>query len=568
MARPTERRKTQREGVDLNDQAPVQLQSNRRFFQAGGYDKSVRAARALEQAFGTVSNAYVDIKNEQNAQGRQQAINENAAGRQRNEDEKNNAYHRQWDMLNAEYDFQKLATDLPEKLRQMDWENQPEAAVQEAVSTTMAGLFAGVENMKNSAYAEYLAPKLLEMETGLIKQHREMQIAKVKEEQRTQTFVTFTAGYESALEDWKETAQVDPELAGPRPLPDYATLFQRTGTFFDGTEKKQVFWESIYDLAIQMEDPSIIDNVPAQIMGTNGQMIPTGIEDPAMQDSHRAARTAAMTAAAHTQSKREAAQKEAYEQEVFDLQHTIVMKTLSGQDVSEELIRLRNNPEASYSDFTSSTTFAQGQIGWGEKRAADLPMVANLWQRVYTGNASIPDLAEAWANGVYGSGPQAVAQMEKMMETVRQVRDAASRSDGTLLTQTRTSVANSYNPQREGILKGLNTDLMYIQQAAVDEYNKLTLVDGVGPLDAAMQVREKYDPMVDRLSNAQSGSKWAVESGVITSGSAKALLSGDIDASYFVGNNTRSAVEESLVKMVEAKELEPEEAELILAYIY
>ena len=271
MPRPTDRRRTERQRVDLQAQRPVQLQPDRRFLQPGGSDKSVRAARALEEAFRPLSQGYLAYKEDKNAEARSRAMTENAAGGSRNPDDKDNAYNRQWDILDAEYDYHKLAQALPNLLTEAGWEGMPEKDVQGLLTQTMEGLFKGVENMPESAYAQYLAPRLLDLEIKTLTKHRELVLQNTKNEQRQQSAETFDADYNSRYMEWQEGGAL-----GLPPLPDYQSLFTRTGTFLDGTEKKEAFWETIFDTAIRREDPSIIQNVPEYLVGTNGQLIPTG----------------------------------------------------------------------------------------------------------------------------------------------------------------------------------------------------------------------------------------------------------------------------------------------------
>lgn len=569
MARPDERRKTQREQVNLKSDRPVTLEPNRRFLQAGGYSNNVRAARALEEAFGVGSKFVADEMGRRNAAGQTLAVTERGAGQDQDPDNTQAGYMRAWEQLNAETHYRLAEKELPELLRGFNSEERSEEEVGDFINQYLQSQYDGVQNLKDSAYAEYLAPRMLELETKHIGEHRDSVIAKVQEGQRTETYTNARDQLVGDRKAWAERLAASEEAGVPfdEPTPqlDYGTLFARTGTFFDGAMKKTVFWESIYDLAIEAGDSSIITNVPATLPSANGGSVPTGSEDILLRPEHRAAIKSADGVAARQASLADAANAAANKQAVFDTQLVIMQKANRGEDVSREIGMLRNNPEAAFSDVTASVNFGQAQIDEGDSRSMNLDFTATLWNAIYENNAGLSDIMEARRAGLLGSGPQAVKAMEDMMATVSQVKSAASRGDGSSVSTYAGMLRSTYNAQLDGILKGMDPAIHHIQTAALYEYHRLVLEDGMDPAKANRQVREEFDPLMSALSsNAASSSEFATDAGLISSQRAKAFAAGEIKVNTFARGHTRQTIEDSLHGMLMRDEITAAESERIL----
>ena len=544
MARPTQRRRTERVDAPTGEARPVQLQSDRRYYSAGGYDKNVRAARALENAFRQGTQTFLDIQTDNNIKGRDLARQQAAMGGERDPENKQAGYMREWDVMDAEFDFNLMKHELPEQLRGFNFEEKSEAQVQAFISDYMKNNFGGVEKLKGSAYAEELAPKMLELEALIIDQHRTIQLERIREEQRTKI-------YANAREQLRVAREADPAA-----MPDYQTLFDRTGTFFDGADKKTVFWESIYDLAIDSGDSSIIDNVPEVMNG-----VPTGISDPKLLDAHRAAKASADGVAARRAAENEAATKAQLKREVFDLQHLIYAKGRAGMDTSAELQRLKDNPEASFSDYSAALNFGQGQLTFAEARSPQFHQVSRLWERIYAGQGTLTDVLTAYDTGVLGSGPQAEDLLKSMMDETMSARSQNERANSPAVSAFRSELTDRYNPATAGMFAPLDQSMLHIRNGALSEYNDLVLVQGIDPAEAARQVREKFDKQVEgRVQNAQSQTAFELEVGAIPASSLKAVAAGDMSIMK-LGRHTKYGIEDRILNLVDSGELTQAEAE-------
>ena len=543
MARGTQR-KTER--VEVNDPRvnDPRIGEHTRFINARGNRNGEQAAAALQEAFSVGSRFAHDVKVRRNEEGVDRALTSRASGAERDTDDTNFGYNQAWDKLDAEYDFNIVQKELPELLRGFDAENKTEAEVQGFISDYMASQFGGIEDLGDSEYAKALAPQLLGFEALMLAGHRDSQIEKIREEQRGK----LTANFQNA---YVETGALD-----------YQKLFDETGVFFEGSDKKVVMWETLYDIAIKAGDPDLIRNMPEQING-----IPTGITDPKLLDEHRAAVAQATSVAARELAAAEAQLKAENKQSVFDTQLLIAERAFNEEPYGDLVMQMRNNPEATYSDLTSAANFGQAQLSKFEGRSMKLPETAELWSAIYSGQASLSHVMDAYAAATLGGGPQAMEEARQMMAAVTAQQQASQRGNSVSLGTYRTEIASVYNPQRQGPFGGLDNKLLDIRTEAVSEYNRLTLEENMSPREARDQVRDQFDAAVDRikpesLAEAGSSSQSATARAqglTMTPSHVNRFVSGEIDLAEFVGPRT----EEELYIQLRIMDLTIDEQEAI-----
>ena len=468
MPRDNSRRKTRREAVDPRPNDQPQLRPQRRFLTGGGFDEGVRLARALERAFGVTTDFTINNQLRRNAEGAKLAVTEAGAGRSRDESNRQAGYNRAWDELDAEYDFNLIKKELPEQLRGFNAEERTEAEVQGFVDKYFESQFGGIENLGDSAYAKYLGPRLQAFEQEIIGSHREAQLQRIQEDQRSKVF----ANARDALAD---TGQLD-----------YKSLFERTGTFFEGADKKTVFWETVYDLAIESGQPDLIRNVPEKFGG-----VVSGIRDPALQDSHRTAIAAAERQQAVLAAAEQQAERDASERCILDLQLLIAQKTFRGESTVAELELLRNEPEATLSDFTAAINFGQSQLGEFESRSADVDFKAAMWNQIYDGTAGLPAVMEAYSNGLLGGGEQAASELQQMMSTAQQMNQQSSRFSSEQVTTWRSALNRRYNAKLGGPLAAEIVTIESMKRIATGESSYADVFGGVHPGIVNLRVIEE-----------------------------------------------------------------------------
>jgi hypothetical protein len=550
MARDSQRKTQRTEVAEVSSSAP-RIAEHTRYINARGNRNGVAAARALQDAFAVGQRIAQDEMIKRNDEGVDRAIAARATGEERDAADDNFGYNKAWDQLDAEYDFNAIQKELPELLRGFNAEERSEAEVQQFITSYFQEQFGGLENLTDSEYAKALAPALLELETNLIAEHRDQQIAAVQEEQRTKIFANAEA-------DFQKTGELD-----------YQKLFDQTGTFFEGADKKVVLWESIYEIAVQNGRPDLIENVPPQING-----IPTGIDDPLKQAEHQQHIAAATNVAGNKLEAEEAALEAANENRVANIQMLIVDKMFAGQDATEELYQLsRLLPEAggpTFSEYKSVEAFINGTEDRNERNSPSESAVAHLWNGIYTGEAGLSDIFDARVNGYLGSGNTANALMKSMMAAVP--ADSSGSGGGAFSPAAqagayRTSLNDRYNPQRQGPMGPLDGTLSVIRNEAITEYNNL-LQEGVEPRLAFEQVSEKFDVSVDRLkpeslsdTGSQSQSATAQSLGLtINPQRAKAFGAGEMSLEEFTSGRS---IYEVVLQLQNTEGLSPEDLDAI-----
>lgn len=529
MARPDQRRKTQREEVDLRNQNPTQLNVTRRYLQAGGYDKNVRAARALERAFGVGVEAVAAHKQEQNEAGRRQALGERAAGQDRKEDEKNAAYHRAWDELDADYDFLQFESELNKEMLELGAGEWDEPQLQQFLSEKMAGQFEGIDKLSDSAYAQLLAPKLLELETKIITDHREQVFQKLQQEKRVKTYTVYKSDLEKARE------------LDPNAQLNYEGLFDKTGKFFAGADKKVTFWESIYDIAYDLGDPSVITNVPEMLNG-----IPTGNNDPAFVAEQQSAIDRA-TNEALRRDKAAAAAQEAIDKESYrTLMLDASIAAIKGEDVSVFAPMLYANPFGKGEDMRSLESTRRSSIDENESRSWNPNTVAATWAGVFNGQVSVDALREMHFEGYFGRGPQSTQLAEDMMRAADTVRARLERDTDGTFSQWNSQIDRDFPKSGGGPIDMIDPMLGPVNAEAKRLYIEMTTQQGMSPREAYMKVREQFDPVVDRIQpgmGRSSQSSRAAALGITYSTQeVDSFLSNKMSVAEFVGPRSQEEV--------------------------
>lgn len=518
MARDTQR-KTSRARVAAPQVNDPRIEEHTRFINATGSRNNEGVANALKSAFG-VGEQFLNEKTvRDNEAGTQRALADKAFGQGQDLDDQNAGYQRGWSRLRAENDFNAASSEYKEFLRGADLENMEESELQESYNTFMSDKFGGAE--QDPEYAAYIAPKLVELELETIADHRDMVVQGIQTEQSVMVF-------ENLQSRFVETGEFD-----------YTYLADETNRFFDGEQKNLKYGEMLFDFAIENGLPSLITNMPERY--PTGQ--PTIKNNPDMQDEIRAAEAAATSVAAKRLAAQTAALKQENEDQMFDTQLTIAMKTINGESVAEEINMLRANPEASFATLTSAINFGQAQLDEGDSRSSDLPMEATTWQGIYAGNVTVEDVMQQYADGTFGTGNQAVATVQKMLSTVQSQRTLGTRGDAAAISTYRSEITKSYNPQLQGPLGPLDPVLMNIQNEALSEYNRRVLETGESPRVARDAVREQFDAAVDRISpdalsesgSASQSTNARVRGLTITVNDAKRFANGDLAADAFLG---------------------------------
>lgn len=518
-----DRRKTQRVAVNTELNSP-NLQVDRRFLDARGFEGNRRTARLLEQAFGLGQDILQDRAVQANVDGRERAILDRGAGAERNLDDDNEGYNAAWDQLDAEYDFNQIKKELPEALRGFNAEERTEEEVQEFLTQYMQSQFAGIEELGDSQYAKYLAPRLLELETQAIETHRTSQLQAIQEDQRSKIFANA-----------KEQLATDGEL-------DVKKLFARTSTFFEGDQRKRVFWDSVFALAKEAGDPSIIDSVPAGIGS-----VPTGVNDPKFQEELRRARAAAAATGASRASADQARLRKESQLRVRDLQFSLADAAARGEDVSDIVRQLQAEPESSFSSVTAALNFGTKLLDKSQEGRVNTPNATLAWAAVRNGDAGITDVMEALANGSLGYGTAAHEEAQRMLAAVKDQTEPGSPLAGVEATEGRKSLNRRYNAALGGPFGKLDPFMNRINIAANDRFNAL-LREGASPLQAEQVVVEEFDPMVekytidpDRIGGVQSQGQFERAELVPTS-ALKDVASGRIPYGQAFGGLSQTSI--------------------------
>lgn len=257
MARHQTERSVRRDPALTDNERPVRIDTNRRFYTAQGNRGPVDKARALQDALGFGVGVYEDVLNERNVEGAERAQFDAASGAGRDINEKNKGYEETWQRIEASNDMALFRKDLSKMMVDEDWDQLTHEEVQERIDSYFENQLAGIN--PESVYGQTIAPAILAQNATLLETHANAFAARELEEYRSASF--------SAFMD-------DMEVNG---VPNYDMLADFAANL-PSEEKKLFYWESLTDAAEQLRDLSILENVPERL--PNGDL--TGTNDPRM----------------------------------------------------------------------------------------------------------------------------------------------------------------------------------------------------------------------------------------------------------------------------------------------
>jgi len=408
MAAPTSRQVNKREAVDLKSSGPVQLQEQRRFFSSRGNDRATRQAQALTSVFTKGADLVNERAVQDNLQGRKDALGARASGADRAEENANAGYNAAWDQMDAEADLNLAKKELPAYLEKLNAESLSEEALQGEITKYMQEMFDGVD--PTGHYGQALGPGLLALEQDILGTHRDQQLQAIQTDQR-ETMHDNLGGR------WEASAELDEDgepIKGTEQF-DYEYLAAQTNKFFDGSNKKVVYWESLYDFAIKNGRPDLIENAPDRFTREDGKPgDPTGINDPLMADSHRAAIQQARASAGKLAAVEAGEMKSALNAKALDL----IVATNAGVPATAEMIQQYASMPGADASVTAALSKPMHQLNNNAgEREADQLVVAQLTEQLYRNTLDNPmrAIADAFNRGELGAGKYGSNQMQELM---------------------------------------------------------------------------------------------------------------------------------------------------------
>ncbi len=306
MARDTRERSVRRDRPLNEDQRPVRLEQNRRFYTPRGNDSAVRNARALQNALGVGVEAYEAHLIRQNEKGERRAMNEAASGGERNEDDTNKGYNEAFDRVEAANDLALMASELPKMLEAEGWADLPEDQAQARIDEYYRMQLAGIN--PESVYGQIVAEGILKQNAQLLDVHRTFQAEKAQQERRIMVTNAARAAFEA-----------DDDL-------DHEQLMKDLHTLVPGPGGRMTYLEAVFDIAEEYGRPDLIDSIPERF--PNGD--PTGITDTNMDDLFDTARAKAQATADAMQTAREEQFKAEFQTERAALHSDLTQRAKAG----------------------------------------------------------------------------------------------------------------------------------------------------------------------------------------------------------------------------------------------
>jgi len=256
-----DRQRTVRQKDDFRQgRRDVVLQESRRFFTSQGNTQSIRQAKALTAALNVGVEAYAGSLERKNVKGEARAVQEAAAGGERQETDANKGYNDTFDTIEAENDLASFAAELPQILQEKGWADMGEEDAQGIIDNYYAGQLAGIN--PDSVYGKTVAAGILEQNKELLKTHRIVEMEKAQQERRIMVFDAVRSEYET-------TGTID-----------HVKLMKRLKIMVPGPGGRATYLESVFQLSEEFGAPELIETIPDYFPGGD----PTGKTDPNMDD--------------------------------------------------------------------------------------------------------------------------------------------------------------------------------------------------------------------------------------------------------------------------------------------
>lgn len=260
MARHS-RERSVRSDTPLNEgKRDVVLKESRRFFTARGNDSGVREARALQAMIGIGAELVEGKLIRDNVKGAAQATAEAAAGGERDPNNKNKGYNETFGEIEATNDLSSFSKELPALIDKEGWFDLDHEEFQSGLDSYFEGQLKGIN--PESAYGLKVAKGILQQNDDLVRAHSDYLNARSTQERRIMVF-------EATRSDYDKDGTLD-----------HDKLMKRLQEMVPGPGGRKTYIESVFDLAEEVGDVSIIESMPENFPGGD----PTGVTDPNFKD--------------------------------------------------------------------------------------------------------------------------------------------------------------------------------------------------------------------------------------------------------------------------------------------
>lgn len=498
MPRDTRERSVRRDPGLRDNVRDVRLQQNRRFFTPRGNDEAVRNARALQNALGVGINEYANVLEDRNVAGDARALQEAAAGGERNPEDDNKGYNEAFDRVEAVNDLEAFGSELPELLRQNNWLDLDEESAQAIIDEYYAGQLQGIN--PESVYGKRVAAGILEQNSTLIEAHRKFKAEEAEQERRILVYNAAKAGY-------------DPETGM-----DHGQLMADLKELVPGPGGRMTYLEAVFDIAEEMGDPEIVDSIPERFPSGD----PTGVTDPNMKDlfdnarakalSVRQARAAALDESIKTAERNKRAALHAADKQLADAGDGRVLT-----NIADGTKRGPNGEPARYSEAQATALYDRYFNALGKQSDNSL-----MVEEYATGNAigysqtEIDQAHDAFVDVMMAQKPEDVDEAE-WQDRVRTVSLERAVVNGTLPSVYKAQLSvNLSNPEKFKQAAELyeqlqaqeagfaETQINNAQSRKLDAYGRMLQETG-GDENRAIELLKAFEPGRSTSMNKEIG---------------------------------------------------------------
>ena len=411
MPRETQRRKTQREQVELRPYAPPALQPQRRAFSNGGVsNRAAREAAAIADAFGVGVELFGNIAEKRaekfSLAGQKAALE----GREPTDEEKRqDAFLRGYQQVLDDRDMVELEAQAVELYKTFD----PASMTQEQVASKLDELFrsqyegADLEDELTRDSMKRILPRWEQVQEKILAQHQTDVAESVQNE-------VDVAVIKSVDHELKNTGTLDLEALNEK-------LFKVYGPKQANAELVSIVTAE----AVKLGKPELIEQLRQKRSWKGGAAAPGGIRefDTALQNALQQARAQEQYNEARAEKEREEAQAE-FEDEadqqimlaLFDGNAAAVPGMLADFIREIDYYATKARQWVNFANAYQRASVADAQPDWNA--------VSDLELRILNGEATLDDITAAAEANVLGSGKELADVTTRLARNLRAAQSA------------------------------------------------------------------------------------------------------------------------------------------------
>lgn len=400
-----------------------------------------------------------------------------------NDDERNRSYRRTVDTLKARANWIQDEAEFDEAFEDIDVRDM----TLEGLNQALDGIFsAKYGNLDSEHIAEEIVPRM-----AAYRQRKIEETLKIQDEAEVAEIATSATMI--AEDAYKKGFQPD----GSHVF-DYDDMNNTIQEAYPGAQGNELLLAIYGDIAVRNGDGDFLRNVPERWAdGTPTFMSDAAFNEKVLAFETRADAVAKANAAADAKAQTDA---DAELRRVTGIA-TVDAAAQGDYDLARGLAdHYRGLPGAEVTEAIALEKAADSLANISEERGANERLTGIITAGVYSGEFGRKEIFQEYLADTFGTGKQAVDRMRILLAVATSNENRGSEGSAKDYNVYASSIRDWLKPDR--LVGTYDETLSSLQNNALREFHEKT-ERGMSPMDANLEIREKYAPMADRSLNVK-----------------------------------------------------------------